>query len=189
MPEQDLYLVLPQCDHNFKLRSGALEMKWRVEQRAGGYSLWQDKVVWTFPLADETAAQVAWAACQRQVRVQDRRIGSAQALVAWLRHLEPQLQVIPVLKQRARLDLGGARLEVAEMVLHQGNSLLSICVDGYHLPAVRAVVHRSGLIGWGRPMGYVEMLREAVWWLPALERKEEGTKRGQHPEPPVLGLL
>lgn len=163
--EEDLYLVIPGCPHNLKLRSGALEAKWRVEFRPGGYSLWADKEVWPFPLGPGPLG--ALAAIARRRCVVDRPIESPTDLIDWLRTIIPGVAVVPLVKQRARYVLGGARLEAAHLRLPGNGQWYSVCVDGYDLRSVKDLVRRGRLLQWGRSMSYIDLLHEAAWWLAA----------------------
>ncbi len=163
--EEDRYLLIPGCPHSIKLRGGSLEVKWRVELRSGGYSLWVDKEIWPFPLG--AGPMGALAATARRPRSPRPDLRTEVELIDWLSNLLPGVAVMPTLKERVRYQIGDIRMEVAHLTLPGGTRWYSVCVDGYDLRPVRDLVRQGRLQDWGRVMSYVQMLQEASWWLAA----------------------
>lgn len=159
MDEDDRYLVLPGMRHNLKLRAGLLEAKRRVDD-AGTCSLWEDKVSWTFPLADAAAV---WAFTGRD-DPPARRLDCVEDLVAAMHARE-----VRVRKRRLRLELGAARLELADVTVPGAPPLRSCCVDGYDLGAVRETVAGTAVDRGLSPMSYPELL-QALWLLEPIGR-------------------
>ncbi|HEY3363648.1 MAG TPA: hypothetical protein VGK74_01175 [Symbiobacteriaceae bacterium] len=163
--ERDAYLVLPGLRHNFKLRRGALEVKRQVVRLREGFSLWQDKVVWDFPLAPERLAEL-WSLLPGRGSLPPSEASSSAALVAALR--KRGLTLVQVTKHRVRMDDGRARLELADLELSESFRWISVCVDGYDLEGVRDLVRRSRVRPGTRVMSYIDLLHEALWWCPEL---------------------
>ena len=140
--EFDQYLLIPGVPHNFKLRNGALEAKRRVdEQGPPGFSLWEDKRVWGFPLAADHRAAF-WQLVQATDDA--REIASIEVLMTSLQKSR-QLQLVPVTKMRTRIASGGVRLEVADIEVPDVARLRSYCIDGYDPDEAAAVLERSGI--------------------------------------------
>lgn len=165
--EADTYLVMSRLPHNIKLRRGSLEIKQKRAQRAGGYSLWLDKAVFTFPLSGEQAAGL-WDLMPARRRPPSLALQSAHHLMTVLGQQYPDLSVVHLYKQRVRLDVGEARLEVVDLEIPGLSRWLSYCADGYSLQAVQDLVQLSGLRHGLKVMSYVDFLQEALWWFPAL---------------------
>jgi hypothetical protein len=169
--EDDTYLLVPGLLHNFKLRRGALEVKELLETAPGGYSLWEDKRVLSFPLEGERLAYV-WNLLPGCGIARPKAIASVDQLFATVRAKANGLSVVPVRKHRVRLDNGAARIEVGGQELPRGFRLISYCADGRELQAVREMVAASGAEPGSRVMSWVEFLHEAIWWVPSLERED-----------------
>lgn len=183
--EQDSYLVLRGQPHNFKLRAGCLEVKWLMARSPGGYGLWQDKEVWSFPLGP--------LAQKRLDQLDPRRrspppMQSPADLLAWLEGMADSTRVT-VGKRRVRLVGEAVRVEVAEVTGLAAAPLLSICVDGYQLAPVRSMVERLKLDTWGRALSYVDLLTELLWWLPVLMEGEVAVGRVAESQPTGLEFL
>ncbi|HLN60093.1 MAG TPA: hypothetical protein VK464_00980 [Symbiobacteriaceae bacterium] len=166
VPETDTYLVRPGLPHNLKVRHGALEVKEQVAEQSGGYSLWLDKVIYPFPLAPQAVDRL-WALLELPRRGRSRHAASPDQLIAVLgRH---GFTPIRMDKLRVRLDSGAARLEVAGVTVHgTARWWLSLCADGYDLPAVQALVRQvAGSRSPLQAMSYVDFLQGAVLAAPA----------------------
>jgi hypothetical protein len=172
MDEADTYLIAPGMRHNLKLRRGALELKQRRPYRRAGWTQWLDKVVLTFPLLDE-AVRLVWVAITGRQPRGLQAFATCEELIAGLTHTDSRLLVVPVSKRRLRLDDGHARLEIADLVLPNGERFVSVCADGYEVDAVEILVERACLRAGFRPLGYVDFLQEAAWWLPDIDRKRD----------------
>lgn len=177
--EEDTYLVLPGLRHNLKLRSGVLEIKRWLQDQPGGYALWHDKEQWPFPLSREQ--------CRMLMPILTGEVGrapgleSAADLIRWLRTGATGLGVWVVQKERSRLQVDGARVELARLRLPGVGRWHSICVDGYDLAAARHLVQEWHLDRWGRPLDYVAWLAELEWWLAGLSAPGEVAGTGTQP--------
>ena len=180
VPESDMYLIRPGLRHNVKVRHGALEVKEQIDEQSGGYSLWLDKVTYPFPLAPDQAGHLrALLGLPRRGRF--RPAASPDHLIARLR--QHGFTPVGVDKLRVRLESGGARLEIAGVTVHgSGRWWLSLCADGYDLPAVQALVRQ---VAWLRsplePMSYVDFLQGAVLAAPASTGGVQVRHGGQSP--------
>jgi hypothetical protein len=170
--EDDTYLVLPDLRHNLKVRRGRLELKVLLQSLPDGFSLWQDKQVWRFPLDLEQMAAVL-ERLPDHYEAPVMPFDSPRGLFEYLQQQDPRLAIVPVAKQRIRLRSGGSRLELAQVELSRGLQLMSACVDGYELDAVRALVRRSHLAARARSLSYVELLQETAWRFPQVRGANE----------------
>jgi len=160
LDEDDLYLARPGLRHNLKLRAGQLEVKRRLDEAGGAVSLWADKELWSFPLAAEASRALrSWLPPRTPANEED--IASEAALLDRVQTCE-QARAVRVRKRRLRLDLGAARLEIADVAIPGRPLLRSFCVDGYELEAVRDVVARSALEGHAAALGYPELIQALV---------------------------
>jgi hypothetical protein len=170
--EDDLYIVLPGQQHNLKLRRGALELKVLARRLPDGYSLWQDKQVWRFPLDREDSAQL-WRRLPEECRQPIARLDSPEELIWHLTERGMRPEIVPVGKRRVRLRWRQARLELAHLELPHNVRMFSACAEGRELDWVRKLVTRSRLPVQGRSLSYVELLQEAAWWSPWINRSED----------------
>lgn len=154
MHDHDTYLLLPGVAHNLKLRRSGLEIKLFRQAAAGGFSLWEDKVIFSFPIAAE-AALWTWLGLPKPSPAPVR---DPADLVALLRRQAPGLCAVSVSKDRWRLDSGNGRLELARLVLEDETVWFSVCADGYEADGVAALVHRIGYGPGLRLLGYVDFL-------------------------------
>lgn len=164
--ETDTYLVLHGMRNNLKLRRGALEVKRFVTRQRRGYSLWEDKVIWTFPLTAEQGALLWTLLPPGCGPAPEATVASLEDLVTLLRAHDDSLAFVPLKKQRIRFDNGAARLELATLETPAGERWFTGCVDGYHLPAVRTLVRQSHVAAGMRVMDYVDFLGKVVWPVP-----------------------
>ncbi|GAC1315697.1 MAG: hypothetical protein NVSMB2_07770 [Chloroflexota bacterium] len=170
--EEDCYLIAPRLRHNLKLRRGALELKVLRCSLEEGFSLWEDKRSWVFPI-DAAETRRLWNWLPDWCAYPPGALRSSDEFVDYLRHLVPDVQLVSVQKQRVRLDLASARLEVASLMLPGDlGLLLSCCVDGYDLGAVRELVRSIPLYATAQTMSYVELLGAAQRCSPTVSKVE-----------------
>ena len=154
--EVDAYLLIEGVRDNLKLRSGCLEIKRRVDDGAAApLSQWADKEIWRFPL-DRGRTEDLWASFAT-LRAGAAALATADSFVAELRQRH---EVVPIVvrKRRTRLELGAARLELADVEVTGAAPLRSYCIDGYDRGAVADTVTRSGLAGAAIVASYPELV-------------------------------